>query len=59
MKILDISIGSLVTHMSHDLGIGLVAEVRTDVPTGAYKCVWSKAPHMTLFVCGSHLKILS
>jgi len=59
MKLLDISIGDLVTHLSHDLGIGLVAEVRTDVPTGAYKCIWSKAPFMTLFICGDSLEILS
>ena len=59
MKLLDISIGSLVTHLSHDLGIGLVTEVRIDIPTGAYKCIWTKAPFMTLYICGSSLKILS
>lgn len=59
MKLLDISIGSLVTHLSHDLGVGLVTEIRTDIPTGAYKCIWSKAPFMILYICGTHLKILS
>ena len=42
MKLLDISIGSLVTHLSHDLGIGLVTEVRIDIPTGAYKCICTR-----------------
>jgi len=59
MKILDISIGSLVTHLSHDLGIGLVTDVRADIPNGAYRCIWSKAPFMTLFICGDSLEILS
>ncbi len=59
MKILDISIGSLVTHKSHNLGVGVVTEIRTDVPTGAYRCLWAKAPYMTLFICGSSLNSLS
>tara|TARA_Y100000034_G_scaffold30165_1_gene36769 strand:- start:792 stop:971 length:180 start_codon:yes stop_codon:yes gene_type:complete len=59
MTHIAIQIGSLVRHISHDLGIGLVKEIREDIPTGAYKCIWSKAPFMTLFICGDSLKVLS